>query len=190
MCNPPFYKSFYEAQGLENTRKPHERHDPKSINTANKCESIYEDGGEVGFVKKLIDESIQVGQKIRYICLNRFLPFSENIFLLLLRVYTTMLGKKTSLIEIKKYLIDRKSVKNISEASFCQGHTMRWGIAWSFHEKRLESFDYLNVDCFASILVLTLMETCFFVFFFQRRNSLKTKPPRPRQYCSKFQKKN
>jgi 23S rRNA A1618 N6-methylase RlmF len=81
MCNPPFYKSFYEAQGLENTRKPHERHDPKSINTANRCESIYEDGGEVGFVKKLIDESIETGKKIRYdnhVCL-----FYSYLFLII-----------------------------------------------------------------------------------------------------------
>ncbi len=56
-----------------------------------------------------------------------------------------MLGKKSSLIEIKKYLYE-KNLRNISEAQFCQGHTMRWGIAWSFHEKKLELFKYLDVS--------------------------------------------
>ena len=32
-----------------------------------------------------------------------------------------MLGRKTSLIELKKYLIDEKKILNISEAQFCQG---------------------------------------------------------------------
>ena len=65
MCNPPFYKNFYEAQGLEKTRKPYERHDPRSINTAKDFECIFDEGGEIEFVKKIIDESILIGNKIR-----------------------------------------------------------------------------------------------------------------------------
>jgi 23S rRNA A1618 N6-methylase RlmF len=65
MCNPPFYKNYYEAQGLH-TRKPYERHDPSSINTATDSECIFDEGGEVGFVKKIIDDSIVIGKQIRY----------------------------------------------------------------------------------------------------------------------------
>lgn len=52
-----------------------------------------------------------------------------------------MLGKKESLIELKSYL-KQKNVSNVSETQFCQGHTMRWAIAWSFHESKLEQFNY------------------------------------------------
>ena len=55
-----------------------------------------------------------------------------------------MLGKKSSLISLKTYLKDEKGIENISEAQFCQGHTLRWGIAWSFAEAKLSQFDYMQ----------------------------------------------
>jgi len=66
MCNPPFYSNQAELEGnLENTRKPEKRHLPNSINTAQSHESVYDNGGEVGFVKKMIDESIVFGNRIK-----------------------------------------------------------------------------------------------------------------------------
>lgn len=65
MCNPPFYKNYYEAQGLENIRKPDKRHDPNSVNTAQDFECIYDEGGEVEFIKRLVDESIDIGTRIK-----------------------------------------------------------------------------------------------------------------------------
>ena len=66
MCNPPFYCNESELQGdVENTRKPQKRHLPNSINTAQLHESVFSDGGEVGFIKKMIDESVQIGKKIK-----------------------------------------------------------------------------------------------------------------------------
>jgi methyltransferase len=56
-----------------------------------------------------------------------------------------MVGKKKSFLELKKYLIEIKNIKNISEAQFCQGHTIRWAIAWSFHEEDIPKFDYMKV---------------------------------------------
>jgi 23S rRNA (adenine1618-N6)-methyltransferase len=70
MCNPPFYSSESELQGnMEKIRKPEKRHLPNSINTGQLHESVFSDGGEVGFIKKMIDESIQIGKKIRLILL-------------------------------------------------------------------------------------------------------------------------
>jgi hypothetical protein len=65
MLNPPFYSDDLEAQGIKNTRNPDKRTVAKSINTASYTESIFEDGGEVGFLKKIIDESIGLGEKIK-----------------------------------------------------------------------------------------------------------------------------
>jgi len=54
-----------------------------------------------------------------------------------------MLGKKSSLIELRAYLTECVNVQNISETHFCQGHTMRWGLAWSFVDcVKLPQIDY------------------------------------------------
>ncbi|KAF6037403.1 METTL16 [Bugula neritina] len=69
------------------------------------------EGGEVEFVKKMVDESLKFKNKIR--------------------VYTSMVGKKSSLTRLKQY-IKSKDITNFSTTEFCQGRTMRWAIAWTF----------------------------------------------------------
>jgi 23S rRNA A1618 N6-methylase RlmF len=67
MCNPPFYSNESESIGKSsNIRKPEKRKLPHSINTGCLNESVYENDGEVGFIKKMIDESIKIGKKIKY----------------------------------------------------------------------------------------------------------------------------
>ena len=61
-----------------------------------------------------------------------------------------MLGKKSSLIELKNYLLRVKNISNISETQFCQGHTMRWGISWSYQDKKLNQFEYFKVTNYKS----------------------------------------
>ena len=63
-----------------------------------------------------------------------------------------MLGKKKSLIDLKRYLIESKNISNISETQFCQGRTMRWALAWSIiantkdnSEFVLPKFNYMKV---------------------------------------------
>ncbi|UJR37915.1 hypothetical protein I4U23_030602 [Adineta vaga] len=64
MCNPPFYSDSMESQGLTNTRKS-DRPPTKSINTAAPIESIYDQGGEVEFVKRMIHESRTYATNVR-----------------------------------------------------------------------------------------------------------------------------
>lgn len=67
MCNPPFFSNETENSGTSSViRKPMKRPAAKSVNTQKLHESVYDDGGEVGFVKKIIDESILIGDRIRY----------------------------------------------------------------------------------------------------------------------------
>ena len=47
------------------------------------------------------------------------------------RLFTSQLGKKSSLDQIQKHLRDIRH----TETEFCQGNTMRWGVAWTFDEK-------------------------------------------------------
>lgn len=66
MCNPPFYEDESEAAGFSaNIRKPEKRKAPHSVNTGRTHESVYHEGGEVGFVKKIIEESLVLTSKIK-----------------------------------------------------------------------------------------------------------------------------
>lgn len=62
MCNPPFYSNDEEKTQRVETSK---RNAPHSVNTAQRHEATVE-GGEVGFVKKLINESLILKERIKY----------------------------------------------------------------------------------------------------------------------------
>jgi 23S rRNA (adenine1618-N6)-methyltransferase len=64
MCNPPFFSDTFESQGLTHTRKS-DRPVANSINTAADVESIYDQGGEVEFVKRMINESRRYATNVR-----------------------------------------------------------------------------------------------------------------------------
>ncbi|XP_072048022.1 RNA N(6)-adenosine-methyltransferase mettl16-like [Amphiura filiformis] len=112
MCNPPFFGNMLEAQGIMSSRSM-SRPEPKSVSTASEVEMIYEEGGEVDFVKRMIAESRQLREQVVW--------------------YTSMLGKKSSLGPLKEELRTHK-IRNFTTTEFCQGRTMRWGIAWTFHD--------------------------------------------------------
>jgi 23S rRNA A1618 N6-methylase RlmF len=66
MCNPPFFTNEQELLGQSaGIRKPEKRHKPNSINTAQIHEAVFTDGGEVGFLKKMVDESFLVSNRIK-----------------------------------------------------------------------------------------------------------------------------
>jgi 23S rRNA (adenine1618-N6)-methyltransferase len=70
MCNPPFYSNDEEPNRSIKTCK---RNAPHSVNTAQRHEATVE-GGEVGFVKHLINESLILKERIKYsiFCLTKF----------------------------------------------------------------------------------------------------------------------
>lgn len=114
MCNPPFFGSLEELQppthqlGKRNrTGKRRAAKCPPSGST----DELFVDGGEIEFVRKIVEESCELKTKIK--------------------VYTTMLGHKSNVANVFQLLGDR-NILNISTTEFCQGHTTRWGIAWSF----------------------------------------------------------
>lgn len=47
-----------------------------------------------------------------------------------------MIGRKANLFSLKK-LIRSRSIENVTWTEFCQGHTTRWGLAWSFLPKNI-----------------------------------------------------
>lgn len=63
MCNPPFFADHMEAQAITKTRSL-DRPEAKSVSTASPQECIAT-GGEVGFIRQMIEESVLLQDKIR-----------------------------------------------------------------------------------------------------------------------------
>ncbi|EFQ99527.1 DUF890 domain-containing protein [Nannizzia gypsea CBS 118893] len=111
MCNPPFYESHEEMLQLAEEKE----HEPLSVCTGAEMEMITP-GGEVAFVKKMIQESLRLQEAVRW--------------------YTSMLGKRSSLLSLIDEL-QRLDNKNWAVTEFIQGDkTKRWAIAWSWKDIR------------------------------------------------------
>ncbi|KAI8597662.1 hypothetical protein EDD21DRAFT_384851 [Dissophora ornata] len=109
MCNPPFYEDEQDIQeGFDGKEE-----EPSAVchGTSNEMMTA---GGEVQFVKQMIDESRHWQTRIRW--------------------YTSMLGKKNSLDDIIAYLKDHK-ILNYTLTTLRQGRTSRWAVAWSFGDE-------------------------------------------------------
>ncbi|XP_055344158.1 RNA N6-adenosine-methyltransferase mettl16-like [Paramacrobiotus metropolitanus] len=103
MSNPPFFESQSERTEKASYKPP-----KLSANPVAESDAVAE-GGEVAFVGKMIEESLLLENKIK--------------------IYTSMLGKKSSLTPLKTLLHSKHLAFTTTE--FCQGRTMRWGLAWS-----------------------------------------------------------
>jgi len=133
MCNPPFFSDREEALGFKS--RTDKRTLPHSVCTATNNETITE-GGEVAFVKKIITESTELKHSVRW--------------------YTSMLGKKSSLKTLNRYLTELK-IPFVTHTVFQQGKTTRWGIAWSFfrrakYQKKLSPVRKVNSLPFAFVV--------------------------------------
>ncbi|KRX50854.1 Methyltransferase-like protein 16 [Trichinella murrelli] len=107
MCNPPFFDS-QRKEGPGNLSFPSRRPAPHSC-TVGRHEEMFADGGEVHFVKRIINDSERLRKRVRY----------HKIFLLLY---------------ILQNIIILRFVTSMCETVFCQGKTQRWAVAWTFDE--------------------------------------------------------
>lgn len=73
------------------------------------------EGGELGFISKIIEESLVLKKKVVW--------------------YTSMIGLKRTIRPLIRLLNDA-GVDNYVVTLFSQGKTSRWAIAWSFYDKR------------------------------------------------------
>jgi len=109
MCNPPFFSSEQECDSSSKTKR--DRLPPSNGYTGTKNETIYEDGGEVAFIGKMIKESYEYRKKIR--------------------VFSTLVGAAADLKAVKQ-LLRSVGPASLASAEFCQGRSMRWGLAWTW----------------------------------------------------------
>lgn len=111
MVNPPFYTSESELLDLARQKS----RPPNSACTGAPIEMVCE-GGEIGFVERIIDESLQLRTRVQW--------------------YTSMLGKQSSLDVLIGVLMGH-GIDNYAVTAFVQGNkTRRWALGWSFDHKR------------------------------------------------------
>ena len=123
MCNPPFFDrnvsnsidNEFESNDNNNNDETPERKQEKSESNCSSVAEAVVPGGEVAFVQDMIHKSFAIKQKVQ--------------------IFSSMLGRKSSLIALKKELKKFQSENEdltFTTTEFCQGKTMRWGVAWSF----------------------------------------------------------
>lgn len=111
MTNPPFYTS--EQEMLDSASK-------KNLPPATACTGapveMVTDGGEVGFVSRILLQSLELREKVQW--------------------YTAMFGFLSSVAKVVE-LLHEHGIDNFAVTEFVQGvKTRRWAIAWSFHDLR------------------------------------------------------
>jgi 23S rRNA (adenine1618-N6)-methyltransferase len=112
MCNPPFFTSKADMDATHLNKKG----PPSAVCTGADVEMIYEDGGDLGFVMRILEESCQLRTKIQW--------------------YSSMFGKLSSAAGFVEILKER-SINNFAVTALQAGSTTRrWVVAWSFLELR------------------------------------------------------
>ena len=123
ICNPPFFSSLQDM----NQRRASKAHLPfASGNEISFSEAVHCDGGELGFIKKLISGSEKLAQHYQ------------------IRLFSCLLGLKESYVEALAFLKSIPSCSHAYELIQIQ-HTCRWVLFWSFtdllpsdHQSRLK----------------------------------------------------
>lgn len=111
MTNPPFYSSSEDMLASYGAKAAA----PSAVCTGAENEMICPDG-DVGFVSRIIDESLRLREKVQW--------------------YTAMLGKLGSLQAIVERL-KKENVNNWAVTCLQAGRkTKRWAVAWSFRDLR------------------------------------------------------
>lgn len=91
---------------------------PQTSFGGTEVEMVYP-GGEWAFVSQMVEDSLSLKDKIYW--------------------FTTMVGKKKTLKQMRKLLHGISDVSALRTTEFVQGRTSRWGIAWSFMADPVEA---------------------------------------------------
>jgi 23S rRNA (adenine1618-N6)-methyltransferase len=111
MCNPPFYSSEEDmSRAYYGKELP-----PSAVCTGSTNEMICE-GGDVGFVSRILEESLQLRERVQW--------------------YSSMLGRLASAQQLVAKLREH-GISNFAVTNLKAGHkTRRWAVAWSFGDLR------------------------------------------------------
>uniref|UniRef100_A0A183AU91 U6 small nuclear RNA (adenine-(43)-N(6))-methyltransferase n=1 Tax=Echinostoma caproni TaxID=27848 RepID=A0A183AU91_9TREM len=109
MANPPFFCDTSDAIGTTTSRSI-TRPASKTVSSAARQESQTH-GGEVYYCMRLARDSVKYATRVG--------------------VFTVMLGKKSSVVPMKR-ILKKLKIPRVSVYELCQGRIMRWGLAWTF----------------------------------------------------------
>jgi 23S rRNA (adenine1618-N6)-methyltransferase len=116
MCNPPFHSSVEEAEAgsqrkLKNLSKGKVQRGPAKLNFGGQNAELWCPGGEVGFINKMIVESVEFAEQVTW--------------------FTSLVSKSENLRPLEKALALRDA-KRVEVVSMSQGQKISRFIAWSF----------------------------------------------------------
>ncbi|WP_397449658.1 23S rRNA (adenine(1618)-N(6))-methyltransferase RlmF [Pseudomonas sp. NA-150] len=119
MCNPPFHASLDEAQrGSHRKWRALGKADPKRklpvLNFGGQSQELWCEGGEIGFVTQLINESKQVARQVLW--------------------FSTLVSKASNLPMIQGTLKKIGAVQS-QVVEMSQGQKQSRFVAWTFHDK-------------------------------------------------------
>nr|XP_036579434.1 uncharacterized protein CTRU02_10680 [Colletotrichum truncatum]KAF6786981.1 hypothetical protein CTRU02_10680 [Colletotrichum truncatum] len=106
MTNPPFYTS---EEDMRNSAELKDR-PAKAVCTGAPNEMVTE-GGEVAFVGRILEESLELRERVQW--------------------YTAMFGKHSSMEEFVG-MLRKHNIENYAVTELVQGTTRRWALGWSF----------------------------------------------------------
>lgn len=117
MCNPPFHDSAASAQaGSERKRRNLGLGDTShALNFGGQPKELWCEGGEVGFIRQMIDESRAFARQVGW--------------------FTTLVSRGEHLPEIYRALTQAGAVRVVKK-NMAQGQKQSRFIGWSFSEKR------------------------------------------------------
>lgn len=137
MTNPPFYSSHQDFQDNANGKLP--RKTPSSAVCAGAENEMICEGGDVGFVLRILEESLVLRDRVQW--------------------YTAMLSKLASLQQIVAKLKDH-GITNYAVTSLQPGQkTKRWAVAWSFGDLRPRNDVSRHGDLVQAVLPLPTAQT-------------------------------
>jgi 23S rRNA (adenine1618-N6)-methyltransferase len=111
MCNPPFYSSEQDMSAAYHGKAL----PPSAVCTGSTNEMICE-GGDVGFVTRILEESLQLRERVQW--------------------YSSMLGRLASAQQLVAKLREH-GISNFAVTNLKAGQkTRRWAVAWSFGDVR------------------------------------------------------
>lgn len=110
LCNPPFYRSKKEAE-LKNAQKNRNLKLKTARNFAGVSHELWCDGGELEFIRKMIDESVLVKNQIK--------------------VFSVLVSDKNNLPILKSHC-EKNQVKKIAVIEMGQGQKRSRLLVWTF----------------------------------------------------------
>jgi len=136
MCNPPFHASMEKAtegsllkqnnlkKRSKNQLKTVKSNNDVSLNFAGKIHELSCEGGEIAFVKRMIEESREVQSQVCW--------------------FTCLISKRENIAPLKKLLV-QQNTKQVKVVEMSQGHKISRFIAWSYLDQQQQQ-DFFKLD--------------------------------------------